>query len=130
METAAKYFSMLALLAGLAVIVLKPGQQELLKVDTVISSLLRYEANHAADYIRPRVAVGFGACRDLFVTAAHVMANTSFPAHPASYPGVASKAGDEQEGCNAAFHSIQLYNYNPVPKCVILDWRRHQKDSP
>jgi len=91
METAAKYFSMLALLAGLAVIVLKPGQQELLKVDTVISSLLRYEANHAADYIRPRVAVGFGACRDLFVTAAHVMANTSFPAHPASYPGVASK---------------------------------------
>jgi len=89
-STTSKYVSLLAVVIGLVLVWLRPGQEELLKVDTVISSLLKYEAKYVEDS-KPRIAVGYGACKDLFVTGAHMMANTSFPAYPDSYLGVGDR---------------------------------------
>jgi len=86
-DSASKYVSLLALVVGLVMVWLRPGQEDLLKVDTVISSLLKYEAKYVEEN-QPRIAVGYGACKDLFVTGSHFMINTSYPSHPQNFLGV------------------------------------------
>ena len=69
MEGVGKYGSILALLLALWLLWIRPPADELLRggrVDTVIASLLRYEANRPLAAV-PRIAIGYGACRDLFV---------------------------------------------------------------
>ena len=56
-------------------------------MDTVIASLLRYEANRPLAAV-PRIAIGYGACRDLFVDGSHIMANQSFPDNPEHFLAV------------------------------------------
>lgn len=83
--------SLAALLLGLALLWLRPRQ--LLpdtRLHTVIHSLLHYEANRPLED-RPRVAVGYGACRDLFVSGAFVMENQSFPEQPQHFQDVQDK---------------------------------------
>jgi len=93
MENVSKYVSALVLVLGLVILWLRPkSNDELLKLETVISSLLKYEENHV-DQASPKIAVGFGACKDLFVTRSHLMAVVGFPDHVDNYLGV----GDEQE---------------------------------
>ena len=80
------------MLLGVWLVWLRPPPDTLLvpgKLDTVISSLLRYEANRPLEAV-PRVAVGYGACRDLFVSGAFIMANHSFPEEPAHFLDVGS----------------------------------------
>eukprot|EP00090_Calanus_glacialis_P003679 TRINITY_DN12703_c0_g1_i1.p1 TRINITY_DN12703_c0_g1~~TRINITY_DN12703_c0_g1_i1.p1 ORF type:complete len:472 (-),score=200.45 TRINITY_DN12703_c0_g1_i1:713-2128(-) len=91
-ESASKYVSLVAVVVGLVMVWLRPGQEDLLKVDTVISSLLKYEAKYVEEN-RPRIAVGYGACKDLFVTGSHMLANVSYPANPENFLGV----GDMEE---------------------------------
>ena len=43
-DSASKYVSLVAVIVGLVMVWFRPGQEDLLKVDTVISSLLKYEA--------------------------------------------------------------------------------------
>merc|ERR1719508_610198 len=86
MESASKCLSLVAVVVGMVLIWLRPGQEDLLKVDTVISSLLKYEAKYVEEN-RPRIAVGYGACKDLFVTGSHMLANVSFPSNPDSFLG-------------------------------------------
>lgn len=80
------------MLLGVWLVWLRPPPDTLLvpgKLDTVISSLLRYEANRPLEAV-PRVAVGYGACRDLFVSGAFIMANHSFSEEPAHFLDVGS----------------------------------------
>jgi len=86
-DSASKYVSLLALVVGLVIVWLRPGQEGLLKVDTVISSLLKYEAKYVEEN-QPRIAVGYGACKDLFVTGSHMLANISYPDDPKNFLGV------------------------------------------
>jgi len=86
-DSASKYVSLLALIVGLVIVWLRPGQEGLLKVDTVISSLLKYEAKYVEEN-QPRIAVGYGACKDLFVTGSHMLANISYPDDPKNFLGV------------------------------------------
>jgi len=86
-DSASKYVSLLALVVGLVIVWLRPGQEDLLKVDTVISSLLKYEAKYVEEN-QPRIAVGYGACKDLFVTGSHMLANISYPDDPKNFLGV------------------------------------------
>lgn len=84
LDTAGKYGSLLAVLVGLWMIYMRPSPETLMtssKLDLVISSLLRYEANRPLERL-PKIAVGYGACRDLFVSGAFIMANQSFPDNP------------------------------------------------
>ena len=95
MESFSKFFSLSVLLIGLVIIWMRPKDEELIKLDTVISSLLKYEEKYV-EVTKPKIAIGFGACKDLFVTRAHMiemMNNSSFPESPANYLGV----GDESE---------------------------------
>jgi len=92
LEIASKYMPIMALLIGLCIIWLRPDQKELLKVDTVISSLLKYESKYVEGN-SPRIAVGYGACKDLFVTGAHMVGNATFPLKPENFLGV----GDMEE---------------------------------
>jgi len=95
MENLSKFFSFSILVIALVIVWLRPKDQELIKLDTVISSLLKYERKYV-EVSKPRIAIGFGACKDLFVTRAHMiemMNNSSFPETPANYLGV----GDESE---------------------------------
>ena len=95
MESFSKFFSLSVLLIGLVIIWMRPNDEELIKLDTVISSLLKYEEKYV-EVTKPKIAIGFGACKDLFVTRAHMiemMNNSSFPESPANYLGV----GDESE---------------------------------
>ena len=95
MENLSKFFSFSILVIALVIVWLRPKDQELIKLDTVISSLLKYEQKYV-EVTKPRIAIGFGACKDLFVTRAHMiemMNNSSFPETPANYLGV----GDESE---------------------------------
>jgi len=100
MESTSKAASCLALMAALLFILLRKegGESDGIlrdKLDTVISSLLKYEANHGEAVHQPRVAVGYGACKDLFVTGAHMFTNISsnsgnLPA-PAHFPSIATE---------------------------------------
>jgi len=92
MESLSKFFSVSILVIGLLIIWIRPKDQELIKLDTVISSLLDYEQKYV-EVSRPKIAIGFGACKDLFVTRAHMMKNVSFPETTNNYLGV----GDEEE---------------------------------
>ena len=93
MEHTGKYFSVFVVLLGLICVWFRPENDEtLLRRESVISSLLQYEKNHV-DKTSPRIAVGFGACKDLFVTRSHMMAGVQFPASPDNYLGV----GDQSE---------------------------------
>lgn len=95
MENLSKFFSFSVLVIGLIIVWLRPKDEELIKLDTVISSLLKYEQKYA-EVSKPKIAIGFGACKDLFVTRSHMiqmMSNSSFPESPANYLGV----GDEAE---------------------------------
>ena len=92
-DSASKYVSLVAVIVGLVMVWLRPGQEDLLKVDTVISSLLKYEAKYVEEN-KPRIAVGYGACKDLFVTGSHMLANVSYPAHPENFLGVRCGTGD------------------------------------
>ena len=88
MEHTGKYFSVFVVLLGLICVWFRPENDEtLLRRESVISSLLQYEQNHV-DKTSPRIAVGFGACKDLFVTRSHMMAGVQFPASPDNYLGV------------------------------------------
>jgi len=90
MEGAGKFGSLLALLLAIWLLWLRPPADELLtggRVDTVIASLLRYEANRPLAAV-PRIAIGYGACRDLFVKGSHIMANQSFPDNPEHFLAV------------------------------------------
>lgn len=92
LESAGKVGGLAAVLLGVWLVWLRPHPDTLLvpgKLDTVISSLLRYEANRPLEAV-PRVAVGYGACRDLFVSGAFIMANHSFPEEPAHFLDVGS----------------------------------------
>ena len=83
--------SLAALLLGLALLWLRPRQ--LLpdtRLHTVIHSLIHYEANRPLED-SPRVAVGYGACRDLFVSGAFLMENQSFPEQPGHFQDVQDK---------------------------------------
>jgi len=82
--------SLAALAIGLIFVWLRPGQEDLLKVDTVISSLLKYEAKYVEEN-QPRIAVGYGACKDLFVRGAQMMANFSYPSDPDNFLGVGDR---------------------------------------
>ena len=91
MESMNKYISLTVLVLGLVVIWLRPGdKEELLRRESVISSLLKYEENHV-DKTSPKIAVGFGACKDLFVTRSHMMDGVSFPETVDNYLGVGSQ---------------------------------------
>ena len=90
MESVGKYGSILALLLAVWLLWIRPPADELLRggrVDTVIASLLRYEANRPLAAV-PRIAIGYGACRDLFVDGSHIMANQSFPDNPEHFLAV------------------------------------------
>ena len=96
MEPSSKAASCVALAAALLFILLRkesggPENELTRKLDTVISSLLKYEANHG-EVSQPRVAVGYGACKDLFVTGAHMFANLSLTDHPAHFPSISTEA--------------------------------------
>jgi len=104
MESTGKAASCLALVAALIFILLRheagePDSVLKTKLDTVISSLLKYEANHGK-VRQPRVAVGYGACRDLFVTGTHMFANLTSTDEPAHFPSIATE--DEL---------LQMYSY-------------------
>jgi len=91
-DTAGKYGSLAVVMLGVWWMWTKPSQDSLLtssKLDTVISSMLKYEANRPLED-SPRIAVGYGACRDLFVSGALMMVNQSFPDNPNHYPDVAN----------------------------------------
>ena len=91
MESVNKFISLIVLVIGLVVIWKRPVKDdELLRLDTVISSLLKYERNHV-DKTSPKIAVGFGACKDLFVTRAHMMEGVGFPDKVDNYLGVGSQ---------------------------------------
>ena len=85
-----KYVSLLVIALGLAVMWLRP-RSDGDKLETVISSLLKYEHNHV-DKTSPKIAVGFGACKDLFVTRSHMMEGVEFPEHVDNYLGVRDDA--------------------------------------
>jgi len=92
LDSAGKVGGLAAVLLAVWLLWLRAPPDTLLapgKLDTVISSLLRYEANRPLEAV-PRVAVGYGACRDLFVSGAFIMANHSFPEEPAHFLDVGS----------------------------------------
>jgi len=92
MGTVGKYGSLALVMLGVWWMWTKPSPDSLLtssKLDTVISSMLRYEANRPLED-SPRIAVGYGACRDLFVSGGLMMVNQSFPENPHHYPDVAN----------------------------------------
>ena len=62
----------------------------MLRLEKVISSLLKYEQNHV-DRTSPKIAVGFGAYKDLFVTRSHMMQGVGFPQRVDNYLGVGSQ---------------------------------------
>ena len=90
MESLSKFFSVSILVIGLIIIWRRPKDQELIKLDTVISSLLDYEQKYV-EVSQPKIAIGFGACKDLFVTRAHMMNNVSFPETTNNYLGVGNQ---------------------------------------
>lgn len=95
MENLSKFLSFSILVIGLIIVWLRPKDKELIKLDTVITSLLKYEQKYV-HVSTPKIAIGFGACKDLFVTRSHMiemMSNSSFPDSTANYLGVA----DEEE---------------------------------
>jgi ADP-dependent glucokinase len=91
LDSAGRLGSLAAALLGLWLLWARPPPEQLLtgKLDTVISSLLSYEANRPLA-AAPRVAVGYGACRDLFVSGAFIMANQTFPEQPDHFLDVQS----------------------------------------
>ena len=93
MEGVNKCISALVLALALAILYLRPETpEENLKLETVISSLLKYERKHV-EKTSPKIAIGFGACKDLFVTRSHMMDGVSFPKNVDNYLGV----GDREE---------------------------------
>ena len=91
MESVNKFISLIVLVIGLVVIWRRPGNdEEVLRLESVISSLLKYEQNHV-DRTSPKIAVGFGACKDLFVTRSHMMQGVGFPQTVDNYLGVGSQ---------------------------------------
>jgi len=93
MEGVNKCISALVLALALAILYLRSETpEENLKLETVISSLLKYERKHV-EKTSPKIAIGFGACKDLFVTRSHMMDGVSFPKNVDNYLGV----GDREE---------------------------------
>ena len=91
MESVNKLISLIVLVIGLVVIWRRPGNDaEVLRLETVISSLLQFEKNHV-DRTSPKIAVGFGACKDLFVTRSHMMEGVGFPETVDNYLGVGNQ---------------------------------------
>ena len=91
MESVNKLISLIVLVIGLVVIWRRPGNdEEVLRLETVISSLLQFEKNHV-DRTSPKIAVGFGACKDLFVTRSHMMEGVGFPETVDNYLGVGNQ---------------------------------------
>ena len=86
-----KLISLIVLVIGLVVIWRRPvNDEELQRLETVISSLLKFEKNHV-DGTSPKIAVGFGACKDLFVTRSHMMEGVGFPETVDNYLGVGNQ---------------------------------------
>ena len=89
MESVNKFISLIVLVIGLVVIWRRPeNDAEVLRLETVISSLLKYEQNHV-DRTSPKITVGYGACKDLFVT--RMMDGVGFPQTVDNYLGVRSQ---------------------------------------
>jgi len=93
LDNAGKVGSLLAVVLGVLFLWSRPPAENLLssgQLDTVIESMLQYEANRPLE-VPPRVAVGYGACRDLFVRGEFIMANQSFPSSPEHFLAVSSE---------------------------------------
>lgn len=92
MEPSAKLASAVILLVSVATYWYKSNVDDELKdrLKNVLDSMLDVEAAHQATH-SPRVAVGYGACQDLFVSAKYMVQNETFPANPQNYLQIDNK---------------------------------------
>jgi len=86
MEGSAKFVSLVVLILSLVVYWYKRPVEDILqdRLSKVLDSMLDVEAKHKLPD-SPRVAVGYGACRDLFVPAKYMVENDTWPENPQHY---------------------------------------------
>jgi len=92
MEPGAKLASAVILLVSILTYWYKSNVDDVLndRLKNVLESFLDVEAKQQSGY-SPRVAVGYGACMDLFISAKYMVENETFPASPQNYLQIDNK---------------------------------------